>query len=266
MASTPGTDDASLLALAHTRPDLAWPVDRDISLSSNAHVTNTREELAGALRSDHDWFEGDVGMLGGRVVMRHDAGDPVVDLDLESWLRVVAASGRGAKVDIKDQSALPQVLELVRRSGIPEGRIMFNVGLWPTPKLRSIRDAFPGAIIDLSPTADAGLTAADITRLQVTSRIVGGPLMFPIRVDLVDEGVVRALRPFGRIAVWNSPGLTNPSRDDPERLRAMGVEGMIDLREPEGMAQRVTAAATGAAAHLFGWDAVHSALDALGLL
>lgn len=265
MASTPGTYDASLLALAQARPELAWPLGRDISQSSNAHVTNTRRELADALRSDHDWFEGDVGLLDGRVVMRHDADDPVVDLDLESWLRVVDASGRGAKVDIKAAAALPQILELVRRSGIPEHRIMFNVGLWPTPELLSIRRAFPNAIIDLSPRADAELSAADITRLQVTSRVVGGPLMFPIRVDLVDAGVVRALRPFGRVAIWNSPGLTKPADGDPARLRAMGVDGMIDLRQPAGAVEWLTATATGAAAHVFGWDAVHAALDAIGV-
>ena len=258
-------DDAALHALALARPELAWPVGRDIALAQNAHYTNTRAELAAALGSDFDWMEGDVAMQGGAPVLQHRSGDRV-DLDLASWIGLVAASGRGAKLDIKDPDALPAVLELARRSGIPEHRLIFNVTLLPPESLQLIRRAFPGAIINLSPVSDADLTPADLAALQVAARIAGGPIMFPIRIDLLTPAVMAALRPFGRVAIWNTPQLWNPRPDERARLRSVGVDGMIDLRAPSGAEQRIQSVLVGGAARIFGWDPVHRALDALGIL
>jgi hypothetical protein len=89
--------------------------------------------------------------------------------------------------------------------------------------------------------------------------------MFPIRQELVTEGVVRALRPYGRVAVWNVPGITNPSDRDEARLRAMGVDGMIDLREPTTAREHVTSGVCEVAASIFGWGPIDHVLDALGL-
>jgi hypothetical protein len=264
-APVPGPDDATLLALARARPDLAWPDGRDIAVARNAHATNTRAQLASALLGEFDWCEGDVAMQDGRAVMRHVAGDPV-DLDLERWVQVVAASGRGAKFDLKDPAALPAVLDLAARSGMSPERLIFNVTGLPAERLQDIRRSFPQAIVNLSPVSDADLTVDDLTELQVAARIVGGRIMFPIRIDLLDESVVRALRPFGKVAIWNQPQLWNPSPRDVGRLRAMGVDGMVDLREPRGIKELVQSAVVGGAARVFGWDAVHKALDALGLL
>lgn len=258
-------DDAALLAMACARPELAWPVDRDIALAQNSHYTNTRAELAAALRGDFDWMEGDVAMQGGVPVMRHRVGDHV-DLDLARWVQLVARSGRGAKFDVKDPEALPAVLELCRRAGIPQHRLIFNVTLLPPESLRLIRRTFPHAIINLSPVADADLTPRDLVELQVAARITGGRIMFPIRIDLLTPGVVAALRPFGRVAVWNTPQLWNPRPDELLRLHAQGIDGMVDLRKPAGFEQQVQSAVIGGAARLFGWRPVHQALDALGLL
>jgi hypothetical protein len=262
----PGPDDASLLRLAVARPDLSWPVDADISVARNAHYTNTRAELAGALGSEFDWLEGDVRLdRTGRPVMQHDR-DGSSDLDLATWLRVAGTSGRGAKLDIKERAALPATIDLVQRSGIDQRRLIVNVGIWPAAELSSIRQAFPDAIINLGPGSNAALTRADLIGAQVAARIVGGRVMFPIRQDFVTPCVVDTLKPFGRVAVWNSPKLTNPGPQDAPRLREMGVDGMIDLREPDSIGQHASSAVIESAAWVFGWDPVRRALDGLGLL
>jgi len=262
-AADPGL--VSLLALARARPELAWPAGADIANAHNAHYTNTLAQMAAALMGDHNWLEGDVALIDGTPVMRHD-GRQRVELTLEQWLQVAAASGRGAKVEVKDRAALPQVLELVRRSGIPQHRLIFNIGPGPASNLLLIRQHFRDAIINVAPEADAHLTSADIVQLQVAARIAGGRIMFPLRIDTVDEAVVAALRPLGRVAIWNSPELWIPREDDVQRLRAMGVDGMIDLRDAANAWQRIQAAAVAGATHVFGWDAVHTALDAVGWL
>lgn len=265
-ASVTGSpSDESLLALARARRELAWPEGRDIALANNAHATNTRQQLVEALQGDYDWMEGDVAIQDGKAVMRHRYGDRV-DVDLALWVRLVAASGRGAKFDFKDVAALPQVLALVREAGIPAHRLIFNVSRLPPEQLRAIRRAFPDAIINLSPVTDADLSPADLAELQVSARIVGGRVMFPIRIDLLSDTVVRSLRPFGRVAIWNTPLLWNPRHDERARLRAFGVDGMIDLREPRDAVEWLQATAVAGLTRLFGWNAVHRALDAVGLL
>lgn len=255
-----GTD---LHALAAARPELAWQPGTDIARARNAHTTNTRQELAGALRSDANYLEGDV-RVGpeGELVMQHDPRDRV-DLSLDDWLSVGVASGRGVKVDVKERSALEGTVAAVRRAGVPEDRLIFNVPAWPAGDLLAIRRAFPKAIINLSPTAKLPLTASELVRLQLAARVVDGAVMFPIRQELVTAGVVRALQPYGRIAVWNTPGITNPGRGTEAELRRHGVDGMIDLREPNG-SQYVTSALAQGAARVVGWEPVLRAIDALG--
>lgn len=262
----PASTDAELRALARARPELEWVPGRDIASARNAHATNTRAELAEALLGDYDWLEADVRLgAAGLPVMQHARRDPV-ELDLRRWLAVTNPSGRGLKLDVKERAALPLVIDAVRDSGVDEHRLIMNVGAWPAPELASIRRAFPAAIINISPASDADLTSSDLVQLQVAARIVGGPVMFPIREDLLDAGVVHALRPYGRVAAWNAPALTNPDGGSVQRLRSLGVDGMIDLREPRDGLELLQSTLTGVAARAFGWDAVHRALDAVGLL
>lgn len=257
--------DAELRTLAVARPALAWRPGTDISRARNAHATNRREELADALRGDYDFLEVDVRVgPDGRAILQHELGDPV-DLDLHGFLAIAGPSGRGLKFDVKEREALPLVLDAARRSGISDHRLLFNVGTWPAPHLLSIRRSFPHALINISPKSDGDLSAADLAQLQVAARLVGGPVMFPIRHDLMTPGVAHALRPHGRIAIWNTPGITNPADDEADGLRAMGVDGMIDLREPSGLREHATAGAIGVAATILGWDAVERALEALGV-
>jgi hypothetical protein len=87
----------------------------------------------------------------------------------------------------------------------------------------------------------------------------------PLRHALVPPGVVNALKPYGRIAVWNVPGITNPGPNDEAKLRAIGVDGMVDLREPTGARDQATSGAIKVAASLFGWAPVDDVLEALGV-
>lgn len=260
-----GVSDAQLQALARLRPDLAWRYGRDISFARNAHITDTRLQLRDALLGEYDWLEADVRAGANGPVAQHVKKD-VVDLDLATWLRIVMPSGRGIKLDVKEIEALPGVLELVRRAGVPQHRLIMNIPPWPPETLLRVRRAFPRAIINLTPASDTDLTPQDIVELQVAARIVGGRIMFPIRQDLVTREVIRALKPFGRIAIWNAPELTTPEWLDQLQLRLMGVDGMIDLREPRTTRDHVSTAAVRVATKLFGWNAVYDVLDAVGLL
>jgi len=62
--------------------------------------------------------------------------------------------------------------------------------------------------------------------------LVGQPVMFPLRWDLVGPNVIAALRPFGKIAIWNDPRIAPGNIvEETRRLRSIGVDGMIDLRK-----------------------------------
>lgn len=255
-----------LLRLAHARPDLAWRPGTDIAFARNAHVTNTRAELAAALRSDANFLEGDVRPRpDGTPEMRHDK-EGQADLSLREWLAVAGASGRGVKVEIKDASSLTAVLDDLAHSGIPDERLIINVSLLRADRLQQIRRAHPRAIINLSPPSHHTYSAATVLRMQLAARSVGGNVMFPLRLDLVDQGVVQALKPYGRVAIWNSPQLRNPSAHDEARMRAMGVDGMIDLLEPQGLREHLESGGLRIAGLLLGWDRVLGMLDGAGLL
>src|SRR5947208_2582235 len=63
---------------------------------------------------------------------------------LDEWLQVGKASGRGLKLDIKDRTALPQIIDAVKRAGVPEERLMLNgrVGKQPTGLAAAFESAF----------------------------------------------------------------------------------------------------------------------------
>ncbi|MCW2926795.1 MAG: hypothetical protein JWM86_763 [Thermoleophilia bacterium] len=255
-----------LLALATAHPHIAWTPGSDIRDARNAHATNTSEQLASALGSAFDWLEGDVRLAAdGRPIMQHESSD-AGGLELGDWLRVAHASGRGVKVDVKSRDALHATIRATLMSGVPEHRLIFNLSDWSTADVIEVRRAFPAVMISISPAPGEELNPRALLRLQVAARVAGGAMMFAIRQDQLTPGVVAALRPFGRVAAWNSPGLTNPDPGDPARLRRMGVDAMIDLRQPQGPAQFISAAACETAAWVLGWPAVRDALRAVGQL
>lgn len=106
----------------------------------HAHYTNTFDELKKALESDCNWFECDVRPEG---PLRRYApfldGKPVTGnrarLLSDQWhavrrlARIVAASGRGIKVDLKDNSALDGVLATLKKYQVDERRIILNINV-----------------------------------------------------------------------------------------------------------------------------------------
>lgn len=225
--------------------------DNTLSRARNAHRTNTPAELAAALRGPYDFLEGDVFLehrlrwLPGEAVMDHDP-QKADGMTLDEWLAVGAASGRGLKLDIKQAAAIPEVIRRVKAHGIPAQRLILNVQLPggglarlfdPLLKLtpddrdfQALRAAFPGATIALTPQAP--YTPEVLAAAVKQARRLGGPVMFPLRAELITPAVVAALAPAGRIAAWNDPKTYAP-RDlaaERRRLQGLGVDGMIDLR------------------------------------
>lgn len=228
---------AALLGLARARGAATWPIDGDIATARNAHRTNTAVELQAALAGDFDWLEGDVRMRGGEAVLAHGASDSDA-LPLREWLAIGTASKRGLKLDFKEARALEPARRLVKDAGIAEERVIFNVAIAgrgaahvSIGELRALRKAFPKAILNLDP-GPAPYGAADIARAVQVARELGGRVMFPLEAQHATERVIRGFRKGGRVAIWN-----DPRRSDcgdigaaTKRFRALGANGMIDLR------------------------------------
>jgi hypothetical protein len=259
-----------LYALTLGRPDLAWPVDRDIAIARNAHVTNTADEMAEALASEYDYLEGDIRIDGGgTVVMAHDKGD-VRGMSFEEWLALCNCSGRGIKMDFKESAAIWPALMACKRRGIDGRRLNINITVYGDPDanvsptlLRRIRKLYPTAVINLSVSVEK-YTPEVLSAMRQFARIAGQPAMFPLRGDLVTPQVVAALRNSGKIAIWNSPELWSPSNIDAEtrRFRAMGVNGTIDLRRGTG-SERILGTLVRTSVNVLGWDATLQILRAV---
>ncbi len=244
--------------LARARPSLAWPLTGNIADARNAHRTNTFEELRDSLKGDYNWLECDVRLEG---PLRDHVGVPLSErrpitahdsfqtngLLFEDWVKIAKESGRGIKVDFKDSKALDQVLDLLKKADVPDQRLILNIGI-PDPKpgetdltkpvsddrLKKIRAAFPGAVINLSP--GGGIVYGHYSDAQVQQMIryakaAGQPVMFPLRAEWITRQIVQNLEPHGKVAIWNSPQTFNPSDPAAEaaRFRSWGVTGMIDI-------------------------------------
>lgn len=266
-----------LVALARTtaRPEVLWHAGRPWRDARNAHETNSAKTLVHALRSDANWLEGDLRRdPDGRLVMAHDPHDVGWGVSFERWLAIGAASGRGVKVDLKDPAAFDAMLDAVAASGVDQSRLILNVPVAGDPRhtiddegLRRLRRRFPHATVNLSPTGLIAFSPGVVGELARTARVVGGPVMFPLQWDLLRDDVIRALRPFGRVAVWSSPAWGSP--EDAARegaaLRMRGVDGMIDLAQP-GRAVRLLSNVTRALGAVLGRQALFDARDAIRAL
>lgn len=248
----------------------AWPPGTPLSAARNAHYTNTADEMLQSLLGDYNFLEGDFRLEAGlrrlpvldrwrEPIAAHDT-DHVDGLTLSEWLDLGVASGRGLKIDIKQAAAVPKILAEVKKRNIPEERLIFNADVIRGPggrsrlvlafarltqdltcgldELKEIRRQFPRATIALG--AYTGKTAPgtrysakQVERFKEIAREVGGPTMFVLRAELVDAGVVAKLRPAGRVGIWNDPSTYSPVDVDADakRFRAMGVDGVIDLRQ-----------------------------------
>ena len=137
------------------------------------------------------------------------------------------------------------VLNILKQKHVSGDRLMLNIGI-PAPsastdtsvaphdaRLKKIREAFPNAVIALSPSSDGPYDEKAIAQIARYSKEAGAPVMFPLRADLVTPGTVMALKPYGKVAIWNDLGTWSPAdiAKEEARFRSWGVDGMIDLRK-----------------------------------
>lgn len=267
-ATRPGTQQ-DLLKLAQAPSDDHWQPGTPFSEVRHCHFTNTPAEMKHALENDFNYIEGDVRLEGGlrkipgldrwrEPIMGHDPDD-VHGLSLDEWLEVGKASGRGLKLDIKQAAAVPKIIECVKEHNIPDSWLMFNGDVTRGPgapgplaftaarvfmdmtmdlqDLRQIRREFPESLISLGAYTGGqpeGTTYSpkQLDKLSEMADALGGPISFPLRAEFVTPEVVEILKPHGYVSVWNDPSTFSPAdiQAETRRLREMGVDGMIDLR------------------------------------
>jgi hypothetical protein len=213
--------------------DTTWHGGQPLSEARNAHRTNTKEQFQDALKSGANWFEGDVRLEidGSGIEMRHDkqheSGD---NLTLREWLTMGKASGRGLKLDVKEPEHMAEILKMIKEVGIPEERLMLNLGFGAMKQWGAeIRKQFPNAILAINPPTDSKVGAAEARRMVEQAKQFGDPANFVVRYDRLTDEAIREFKkhPGAEISVWGS-GVKDVSRTT-EELKRRGVNGMIDL-------------------------------------
>ncbi|HEY8208065.1 MAG TPA: DUF2181 domain-containing protein [Myxococcaceae bacterium] len=214
---------------AHT--DTEWWAGRPLSEARNAHRTNTKEQFEAALHSNANWFEGDVRkeINSDNVEMRHDehheSGD---NMTLHEWLTAGVKAGRGLKLDVKDPDQMPKILDEVEKVGVPQDRLMFNLGYGAFEKWGpEIRRRFPDALLALNPPTSGTIGKKEAEQLVEQARKLGGPVTFEAHYDQFSDEAIAILRPHGTLSVWGD-GVDDP-RGTAQQLRDRGVNGMIDI-------------------------------------
>lgn len=213
--------------------DTTWHGGQPLSEARNAHRTNTKEQFQAALKSGANWFEGDVRLEidGSGIEMRHDTQHESGDnLTLREWLTMGKASGRGLKLDVKEPEHMAEILKTIKQVGIPEERLMLNLGFGAMQQWGAeIRKQFPNAILAINPPTDGKVGAAEARRMVEQAKQFGDPVNFVVRYDKLTDEAIREFKkhPGAEISVWGS-GVKDVSRTT-EELKRRGVNGMIDL-------------------------------------
>lgn len=241
------TEFADLTDLAAERADRRAPLDNAaFGEQLNAHHTNTPAEMTEALQGDYQWLEGDIRR--DPPVMGHDWNSND-GMTLPQWLEIGDASGRNLKLDIKEHQSVDGIIEAVQASGIESDRLMFNADVLQGPggrgpnvttaDLQKLREAFPDARIAIGAktggTPEGARYSDDhIEQMVAQAEIVGGPVVFPLREDLVTPAIVEELQQYGDVTIWNDPSKASLPQSDiearREELKQWGVSGFIDLR------------------------------------
>ncbi|MBI4862957.1 MAG: DUF2181 domain-containing protein [Candidatus Riflebacteria bacterium] len=225
-----------------------WTPGKPLAEGRNAHNTNTKEHMKEALERAWNFIEGDVRQELNpphELEMRHDACHETGDnLTLRQWLAVGAASGRGLKLDVKEPQHVDRVIEEVVAAGVPEGRLMSNLGFDAMETWGSkIRARFPGVRLAINPPSGAGkLDASRVDAMLAQGRRFGGPVTFVVRFDLLTAASLHALKTGGPVSVWNSP-FEGPTVEDAaavtRSLKERGVDGVVDIRQSKSLGDRV---------------------------
>jgi hypothetical protein len=219
-------------------PDTTWHRGQPLSEARNAHRTNTQEQFQDALKSDANWFEGDIRLEidGSGIEMRHDkqheSGD---NLTLNEWLTMGKASGRGLKLDVKEPEHMAAILKEIKKVGIPEERLMLNLGFDAMNQWGAeIRRQFPNATLAINPPTDGKVGAAEARKMVEQAKKFGDPVNFVVRYDKLSDEAIREFQkhPGASISVWGSG--VNDVGATTEQLKRRGVNGMIDLAGGHG--------------------------------
>lgn len=200
-----------------------------------------------ALEGDNNWLEGDLRVdRDGDLVMAHDADKERDGLTVQEWLAIGGAGQRGLKIDVKEREAVPELLEAIEASGIPDGRIMLNVGTGQvsTAEARDMRERFPDAWMAINPAAPRGNGDYDEESLEAATDMadaVGGRVAFPIRWDIASDEAIQRLRPHGKVSIWTatSEGTPDDTAGERQRLLDRGVDGVIDLGPPQSIFENI---------------------------
>ncbi len=224
-----------------------WWGGRPLSQASNAHRTNTREQLEEALKEGYNFLEGDVREEinhKGRLEMRHDGTHESGDnLTLKEWLEIGKASGRGLKLDVKEPGHMPDLLKTVEAVGVPQERLMFNLGYDDMQRWGAeIRKKFPDATLALNPTESNGkISTESAERVIAQARQFGQPVTFVARFDWLSDDVIQKLEAVAPVSVWNSQfegrKVEDPAKEA-AKLRDRGISGVVDLRESAGWKEK----------------------------
>jgi hypothetical protein len=160
----------------------------------------------------------------------HESGD---NLTLEEWLTKGKKAGKGLKLDIKETALMPLLLDTVAKVNPPQDRLMFNLGDAGMERYGAeIRRRFPRAILAINPQGgDGPLDAARVERMTDLATRFGGRVTFVLHEGQVTREAVAALQKYGPVSIWGTVG--DPAARSRE-LRALGVDGMIDLGREEG--------------------------------
>lgn len=206
--------------------------------ATNFHMTNMPQQMALALESPADWFEGDIRMTRRGPVMAHLASDIGFGFTTSEWLSLVAQSGRSMKMDFKDSAAIAPTIRMIRSLNIPDHRLMFNITVTGRSRAHvsahmaaDIRRQFPGSVITLS-TEHTTYEPALIRQMAIMAHALGGRTQVILRWDRVTTELIRIVQHYTNLAIWNVSFLGSP-RDiaaETARLRGLGVTGVIDLR------------------------------------
>ena len=143
---------------------------------------------------------------------------------------------------MKESGALDGVLETLDKYKVDENKLILNIGVSSNAtnaasdeRLNKIRKLFPNCIINLSPGSsdieDEHYGTKTINALIEYAKIAKKPVMFPLRAEYVTKEIVEKLKPYGKIAIWNSASTFNPKdvQGEIDKFRSWGVDGIIDI-------------------------------------
>jgi hypothetical protein len=248
------------LASVTPKPNQTWSGDRPLADAKNAHRTNTPAEFQAALKGDYNYFESDIRLEGGlrglpglpglghrEAICAHDP-NATNGLSLSEWLALGKTSGRGLKLDIKQAAAVPEIIREVKAAGVDESKLLLNGDVgehdgtaakllnavqdnnFTVDDYKKLRAAFPKATIAMAPH---NYDAKALDQAASWAKAVGGKITFPVELSSCTPELIKKLKPYGQISIWNDPK-SDPPADiaaETQRLRDMGVDGMIDLRQ-----------------------------------